>query len=87
MADLTVLARRVARPPRSGDDGRCFGPEPGSTDIEPRATPTPVVLVWDVADTREEADAECICFAVVSRLLLLGLLLGGYCGRWECISC
>ena len=48
--------------------------------------PTPVALVWDVADAREEADTECRCF-VVSRLLLLGLLLGGYCGRREVISC
>jgi hypothetical protein len=67
MADLMVFMRRWARPPRSGDEGRCLrGAVEGSVGEDVRwdgvrlvvVVAVPVALAWDVADMRELADVE-----------------------------
>lgn len=52
MADLMVLTRRCARPPRRGEEGRCLGGE-----LE-RSVVTPGALVCEVVEIREDAEAE-----------------------------
>lgn len=64
IADLMVFMRRWARPPRSGDEGRCLSCGPaGSVGEDVRRDRSwfvvvPEVLVWEVADNRELADVE-----------------------------
>lgn len=63
-ADLMVFMRRCARPPRSGEEGRCLsGAVEGSVGEDVRRDLVRLVvvagaLVWDVADSRELADVE-----------------------------
>jgi len=79
IADFMVATRSWDRPPRRGDDGRCFVGEAGSPVVVPGAVLlaalVPVALVWDAFEIRELADAECVCFAD-SRFVVLLLLLG-----------
>lgn len=75
MADLMVFIRRWARPPRKGEEGRCLGGELERSfgedvrrDVECPVV-VPVVLPWEVAETRDVAEIEYGFVGMTSELL------------------
>lgn len=87
MADLMVFIRRWARPPRKGEEGRCFGGELERSfgdevrrDVDCPVV-VPVVLPWEVAETRDNAEVE---YGLVgSTSVLFPVPEPGSCSRFD----